>query len=358
MPHLFRYKANGMIYVIKKFQRQGIPMLYHSTGERAVGAACTARDIMIQRHRNRALGIPDEHVFGRDVARPLSRVIDEVLEKHTPTLRLKTQVKHRMILGALRDEFGDLDIGQVTPPLVTDWIRLRRRVGRRKTFRDYTKYLNLVMNYARKTMRDDSGRPYLADAVEFKNPDPKRQSAGRLFTAKEIAKLWDAMGEETRDKFILAYPNGMRLREALGLTWDRVDVRMGKVTLRDCDVKTGRAREFILSAQARDRLKARHARRGNSPFVFPCRHDPKRPTQDMRTQWERVKAKAGITGRARWHDLRHTSISHALLKRGVLPAHASKFFGVSLAVIERVYLHSKADDTKGVASGVSIGGEE
>ena len=57
------------------------------------------------------------------------------------------------------------------------------------------------------------------------------------------------------------------------LTWDRIDLETGKLTLRAEDVKTGsktgKGRVFFVSPNALERIRARRKRdKTESPYVF------------------------------------------------------------------------------------------
>jgi integrase len=209
--------------------------------------------------------------------------------------------------------------------------------------------MNIILRYAYKQRQ-------ATHLVSLPNPDAKA-NAGRVFTAEEISKLWEAMNDDTRDQFVLCLECFMRLREALYLTWDRVDLISGVVTLRPEDVKTGtktgKGRSFRLSDHAFERLKARR-KRIDSPFVFPSPTDPAKPMHQNKTAWILAKETAGIKGRARWHDLRHSALTIALLDAKMDPILVSEYAGVSLRTIQAVYLHSTHDKTASVAGAVKI----
>jgi integrase len=209
--------------------------------------------------------------------------------------------------------------------------------------------MNAVLNYAHSQAWGPS------KLVKLPNPDAITR-AGRVYTESEIESLWAVMGEETRDQFALCFECMMRLREALYLAWDRINLETGEITLRAEDVKTGsktgRGRSFIASPMALARLRQRRAETRSS-YVFP---NPKGsgPIRSNKTAWRAAKRKAGITGRARWHDLRHTALSRALLDARVNVVLVSEYAGVSIKTLQRVYLHSDSSKTATVADAVSV----
>ena len=223
---------------------------------------------------------------------------------------------------------------------------------KRKTFNDYVKHMNLVLNYAYQ-------HRYLKHPLALPTTDPVKGVTGRVYTDAELAALWEHMNETLRDQFVLSFECFMRLREVLFLTWDRIDLSTGKLTLRAADVKTGsktgKGRSFFVSPNALMRLRARRVAQGEgSPYVFPSRFDPSKPQAESKTAWIAAKRRAGIKGRARWHDIRHTSLTLALLVKKLNPLEVSEFAGVNMRTIQKVYLHSTEEQTRSVSTALSI----
>lgn len=353
VPNLVRYRG-GEISVRKQFRKLGIPDLFESTGETTLGRARAAAEVIIQRHKNRHLGIDDSHVFGRRRTKTVAMVAEWILEHHTPKQRPGTQKLHHIYLGEnslIVREWGHWDVSNVTTEGFAQWVTHLRKTGKRKTFFDVAKSMGLLMRVA-------YDQKLVTHFLKFKNPDPKTNTSWRVYTPEEITALFKVMGEELRDQFVLSYECMMRLREVLKLEWDRVNLETGVITLRAQDVKTGtktgQGREFVMSAHARDRLTARRARRDwTSPFVFPSRTG-NGPVHENKSAWKAAKKDAGITGKATWHSLRHTAITQALMEQRMSPTAVSEYCGTSVGTLQRVYLHSRADHTKDVAAAISI----
>ena len=351
---LFRYVPTGVIYYKEKFKKLGIPPFFGPTGETTVGRAKTKVQLLINQHKNKHLGIDDSQVFGRKSTRTFGSIAEEVLLKVTPTRRRKTQVQHRYHVGKAIDRFGNWDINSITVTAFEDWISDMRRKGERSTFMDFAKHMNLVMRYA-------YNYKFATHLLHFANPDKSHAKPGRVYTDEEIKALWDVMNNETKDQFVLSYECMMRLREVLYLTWDRVDLKSGRITLRPIDVKTGsrtgRGREFLASEHALTRLRERFKKRNpRSPYVFPSPRTPSKPVDQNKTAWRNAKVESRIKEprKATWHSLRHTALTKALLVTCVDPLIVSEYAGVSLQTIQRVYLHSKAEMTKKASASVSI----
>lgn len=348
--HLFLNTKTGVYYVRKTFRRYRIPDLFQSTLQTKLSKAKAKADQMIADHMNHYLG-GSGNLLEKRKGMAISKVIDEIQDTVTPLKRKGTQENHKLYLGELKKEWGSWDISRISLPAWNNWLNEFRRRKNRKTFSDYVKHMNLVLRYAYK-------QRYVTHLVTLPNPDPVGEGAGRVFKRDEIERLWDAMNEETRDQFVLSFECFMRLREALYLEWARVDLSTGVITLRAQDVKTGsktgKGRAFRMSDHALKRLVARRKRIKDSRYVFPSPENKEKPIHSNKKAWLTAKRKAGIKGRARWHDLRHTAITWALLDSKVDPVLVSEYAGVSLRTIQRVYLHSTHEKTAQVSGAVKI----
>lgn len=339
---------SGVIYVRKKFLRQKIPMLFKSTGEKLQHKAKTEAYRLIQLHLEKHL----------KKAKTFGEVADEFLRTENPNIkkrRVSSQNNNTLIITELKRELGDRLLSEVADESFwVDWFDgFIRRKTRRNTFNDYVVRMNMLMRFAQR-------RKYINWLTKFDFVDEVKES-GRVLSRAELTALYNAMSENGRDQFTLAYECGMRLREMLYLTWDRIDFERRTITLRKEDVKTGRksgkGREFMPTPYALERLANRRAKTGEgSPFVFPSKTNQKKPQRNNRRMWERAKSKAKIFGRCRWHDIRHTAVSHMLLEKQMPIALVSEYVGTSVRTLQRVYLHSTAEQTRMVANALSIKG--
>lgn len=333
------------IYVRKKFLRQKIPMLFKSTGETLVWKA-----------KEKSIGMLKAHLdYHLKRAKTFADVVDEFLRYETPNpkkRRASTQENHHLYFRELKAELGECPVTQVAEEtFFTEWLEGFMRRKTRRTFNDYIAYMNMVLRFAHR-------RKYLPTIVKYDKVDEVRES-GRVLTQEELNALFDAMGETGRDQFTLAYECAMRLREMLYLSWDRVNLENGMITLRKEDVKTGRkrnkGRSFIMSEDALNRLRARKARSGDkSPYVFPSRTSLAKPQRQNKAMWKRAKRVAGIQGRCRWHDIRHTAITHMVADPTQSIMLISEYVGASVRTLQQVYIHSTAEQTRPVASALRL----
>jgi len=129
-----------------------------------------------------------------------------------------------------------------------------------------------------------------------------REELGRLF--RELEADDDGTRGGSHDAIRLLALTGWRKGEVLSLRWDAVDLDSGDVLL--AATKTGKSSRS-LTPNARE-LLSNIPRRGQ--YVFPSPEDPRKPRQEVKRVWLRVRAAAGITKPL--HALRHSFATLAL----------------------------------------------
>ena len=80
--------------------------------------------------------------------------------------------------------------------------------------------------------------------VPLPNPYNERD---RVLTDEEWAKLYRAAKPHLKPVLLTAYELGQRFSEIVGLTWDRVDLKRGFITLRSLDTKTRTPRQVPMT---------------------------------------------------------------------------------------------------------------
>lgn len=192
-------------------------------------------------------------------------------------------------------------------------------------------------------------------------PKPQPRETKGLTVEEMRVLINSTRGERFHALWLVLGTGGLRLGEALGLTWDQVDLASGRLHIRKalqrqrtagnvfvpCKTRTSR-RTVILTRLAHQALQ-RHRRRQSAlpPTTHPWGHyglvfstsaggplDQARPNLALRRALDR----AGLP-RIRIHDLRHTAAS-ALLADGVHPKVVQEFLGhSSIKVTLDVYSH-------------------
>jgi integrase len=166
-----------------------------------------------------------------------------------------------------------------------------------------------------------------ASKVPLPNPQNERD---RVLSDEEWNKLYQTAKPHLRPVLLTAYQLGQRFSEIVGLTWDRVDVKRGFITLRSLDTKTKTARQVPITPDVKVTLqrlaKVRSlmtvATEAASRHVFTYEG---RPFQRVTRSFKTALKNAGITD-FRFHDLRHCASTN-LRRAGVDTATAMKIVG-------------------------------
>jgi integrase len=418
--NLHVYVPTGMIYVKKRFGSLGIPDLERTPTGFTIANKLKARakrDEIIEKHKARHMG-EDHSDDGpkRKKVRLISSIIDELLVERPKGNRERTLKNYDLYFRKIREYWGNKTLSTITQKSFDKWIEIERRKTKcidpscedkknckifahqglaRRTFSDYAKYMNILYRYS----HEKKYTPYI---LYFKDPDKilknellekKRQEdadgqirltpeeketlelqSARLLTRDEIKALWDVMGEEHRDQFACAFLCIMRKRETLEAPWSEIDLENGVWTLPPWRVKTGsktgKGRSFRIAPEALERLRRRHKElNGKSKYVFPGWSRKNlgidKPVNDNKRAWNTAKCNAKILGKLRWHDIRHTALTFALLgdpslpekERNLMkrdPEEVSQYAGVSMNTIRRVYLRTQVTHTESVSTAIKL----
>jgi integrase len=86
-------------------------------------------------------------------------------------------------------------------------------------------------------------------------PDPHNER-DRVLSEEEWTRLYNAAKPHLKPILLLAYHLGQRFGEIVNLTWDRVDLQRGFITLRSVDTKTKKPRRVPLSPAVNSALHA------------------------------------------------------------------------------------------------------
>lgn len=187
--------------------------------------------------------------------------------------------------------------------------------------------------------------------VTLRIPDAPRE-VGREIQEDELVLLFKAASKELRLQLRIALLMGLRLREMLGLRWERFDWKAQAIRLLPEDTKTRRGRVVPIPSALFSRLQKRYYRISRkTPCVFPSRFNSQKPQYENKTAWQACKRRAGVE--CRWHDLRHTSAS-ILLRAGITTGVVSRYLGMSEQVLTRIYRHINLDELREAAE--AIGG--
>lgn len=261
-----------------------------------------------------------------------SELCDYWLEHRTP--RKKSPKDDRSIIeSSLRPFFGTMQLASVSLEQV-DRFRLQRCPGEReppgkertsrrdghltvKTLHNHLTLLISMLNLA-----VDLG--WLSARPRIKKPKLTSAEFSYLRTEGDIRRFLVAASDEEPGVFELytmAILTGMRAGELCGLTWGDIDLQRRLITVQRSFEKTTKTDEVrhipildpLLPVLTRWKLECPTA-----TFVFPNKngkmHQPS--ARIVQETLHRVRERAEITYRFRFHDLRHTFASHWMMSGG------------------------------------------
>jgi len=131
----------------------------------------------------------------------------------------------------------------------------------------------------------------------------------------KCAVLLAELPEHLKAPMLFSVLTGLRMSNTRDLTWDRVDLEEGHVTIPASQYKTKRDQRFPLSTQAAALLSGLPHREGKVFLYVPRtkKGEPPKPARPITGKlgaraFRKARKRAGLDG-LRWHDLRHTFAS-------------------------------------------------
>lgn len=243
----------------------------------------------------------------------------------------------------LRRKLAGLDIAQITPAAIRNYIAARRASGPADaTIARELAVLRAALRYARSELEWDA-----PDPVAGRAPPP---SPGRLrwITRDEAERLIAEAGRDPQaahlpDLIRLALHTGMRKGELLGLEWARVDFGHRLIYLEPHHTKTATRRAVPINAGAWQALRSLWDWRADSapqsPWVFAHGQGPRHGERirDIKTGFRGACRRASITD-LRFHDLRHTCASW-LIQSGASLQEVAQILGHTTIRMAERYAH-------------------
>ena len=201
-----------------------------------------------------------------------------------------------------------------------------------KTVREY-QTARLKEAAAPKTINEEVGffLRLLGESGDFIRVRLRRAKTLKLAVGRQIGKAYtpeekEALLNAARSArspaiypaLMLALNAGMRDAEIRGLQWNRLDLAAAVLTVGASKTEAGEGRTIPLNSAllaAMVGYNRWYVKRFGAiqpewyVFAFgkPWPNDPTRPIVTLKTSWNNVRTKAGVTGR--WHDNRHTLIT-------------------------------------------------
>jgi integrase len=186
-------------------------------------------------------------------------------------------------------------LDQVSRELVD---RLISRGLAKRSDRTKDLYVALIRAIFRKAMREWE---WIETMPAFRTYSKGGKVRVRYLTRAQAEALLEKLPEHQREVVLFALATGLRQRNILDLTWDRVDFERRVATIGEGDTKNGDALGVPLNAVALGVLERQLGKHRRNVFTYRGK-----PLRSANTRTWRAALKACGIRDFRWHDLRHT----------------------------------------------------
>ena len=239
------------------------------------------------------------------------------------------------------EQLGDYVLADVTPAKITECrdklLSGTTKQGRQRSPSTVVRYM-AALSHAFTIAINEWGWLEASPMWKVKKPREPRGRV-RFLSDDERERLLEACEKSDNTYLypvcVLAISTGMRQGEILGLTWDVVDLNLGRITLHD--TKNGEIRIVPIVGKALEELKKyAEVKRIDTPFLFPGRVNSHKP-MDLRAPWKDALASAKVED-FRFHDLRHSAASY-LAMNGATLAEIAEVLGHKTLQMVRRYAH-------------------
>jgi len=261
------------------------------------------------------------------------RFID-VAERWLNETQKRTRDKDEMILAWLSGEIGDEALSSIDRDAIEELRRTALAEGMAPATVD--RYMALLRALLRKCEYEWRLLDH-APKVPMYRPKPPEP---RWLKPPEFERLLKELPLHLKLAARFAVLTGLRMREMLSLTWDRIDLAQRRAWIPGTRMKAGRPHGIPLNTDAVKVLRELRTLNPEGRHVFQWRG---KPVDDCNGHaFKDAATRAGMPD-LRWHDLRHTFASWAV-QRGVTLHELMQLGGWSSYQMVLRYAHLAPDN--------------
>ncbi len=341
-----KYYVCEFVYQGKRFQE--------STG---ATSKTVAKEYEKQRKKElerAAAGLPTEQKATR--IRTVKDVVDPYLAGYKLSHRPKSILFANGRLAHVKKALGGVVLSDLTDERIKGYIRQRQA----------EKVSGRTINMELGELSRAVGQPWSLLWPKVRKLE-ERKDVGRALSHAEQKALLDALKDcQTMSHVPTVVPllmlTGMRVGEALSLTWGQVDLMDKALRVGRAKSSSGTGRTIPINddlgavlAAHRVQFVAAFGEPNSEHYLFawgsPLPNDPSRPVSDLKHGWETLRSRAAVS--CRLHDLRHTFATR-LAENGVPESTMLALLGhMSRAMLER-YSHIRMAAKRDAVAGVTL----
>jgi integrase len=193
----------------------------------------------------------------------------------------------------------------------------------------------------------------LIDAVPRFRLDPEdlRVTKQKEYTDEEYRALYAEAKPKEKLKLETYIKTGLRSGTVRKLEWSWFNWETGEVTIPGPAMKMGEDHVVVLDRELLAKYRERFER-ARPRFVFPHRDDPQRPEAPSDKEFQRIKAKLGITKKRHWF---RGSAACRAVRAGVPESIARSTLAMSPQVFARHYHAASIEDRRRFTEAIADG---
>jgi integrase len=346
-------KGEASKFYVCEFVYQG-KRFQESTGATSKTVAKVYEEQRKKELERAAAGMPTEQKAAR--IRTVKDVVDPYLAGYKLSHRPKSILFANGRLAHVRKALGGVVLSDLTDERIKGYIRQRQA----------EKVSGRTINMELGELSRAIGQPWSLLWPKVRKLE-ERKDVGRALSHSEQKALLDGLKDcQTMSHVPTVVPllmlTGMRVGEALSLTWGQVDLmdkalRVGRAKSSSGTGRTIPINDDLGAVLAAHRVQFVRAFGEPNPehYLFawgsPLPTDPARPVSDLKHGWETLRTRAGVS--CRLHDLRHTFATR-LAENGVPESTMLALLGhMSRAMLER-YSHIRMAAKRDAVAGVTL----